>query len=203
MRRIFLCVLLSFGVFVVMGSSDARAVVTLLLESSADLQALAFGEAVTFNVRLSGLQSGQELDMLAATINYNGARLGMPTILPGEIVPDPLANPLDFLASPAVGQADASFSTDSTNTSSASHIRNNGVFFSFQTQPSGAGKGQLSIDVAFATQFNPAKPEKPTPLGITMGPALGFTVLPEPSTWVLLVTAALTGIAYSWKRRLP
>ena len=195
MRQLSFCAMISFFVGVGMVGSEAQAVVTLSVASSTNPNALPVGQLVTFQVQLSGLTSGQELDFLAATVNYNSALLGTPTIVKGGIIPNPLADPLDFTPSPAAGQADASFSTFSA--SSADHIRNNGVFYSFSTQVLMAGEGSLSFSLADASRF-PNIPED-----VTMGQALSFrsVIVPEPSTWVLLIAASLTAAAYFVMRR--
>jgi hypothetical protein len=156
---------------------------------------LPVGYTVTFDVRLSGLEGGQELDSLAATIDYDGAILGAPTIVRGEIVPDPLAGPSDFLFSEDDGMADASFYTSSGDP--AHRITENGVFFSFSTEVLAAGSGSFSFSYVDATQF------PGTDISVT-GSALSFqsVIVPEPSTCVLLATAALVSVACCLRRRL-
>jgi len=192
MRRAALCLMISFFVC---GVGSVAQAVTLSLASSANLDALPVGQSVVFEVQLSGLPSGQELDFLAATVNYDSTLLGTPTIVKGGIIPDPLSDPLDFTTSPAAGQADASFFTFST--SPADHIRDNGIFYSFSTQVLTAGTGSLSFSLADASQF-PDIPED-----VTMGQALSFrsVEVPEPSTWTLLAAAGLTTAAYFARRR--
>ncbi len=63
-----------------------------------DLDNLPLGVPTTILVQLSGLGVGQELDTLAATVVYDGALLGAPSISSGPIVPNPLDDPLDFLS---------------------------------------------------------------------------------------------------------
>ena len=189
MRRVIFYAMVRFLVGV---SSMAKAELILSLTSSTDPLALPVGHSVTFYVNLSGLSQGQDLDLLAATIKYNGTFLTPSPVVKGAIIPSPLNNNSDFLSDPNAGLADATFSTSSTDP--AHHISNNGVFFSFDAQVTEAGVGDLSFDVAYA---NP-DPNDPSLVGQSLHVA---TSTPEPSTWVLLGTAALAAVACCLARR--
>ena len=168
----------------------ARGELTLSFASTApDLSTLPVGQTVTFTVDLSGLLPGEELDALAATVVYDAALLGPPTIAPGPIVPDPLDDPFDFMVFTAGGVADASFLTFGLDPSA--RIAANGTFFSFSVEVLAEGGGTLSFDFVDASQFNPADPGWPILRDVVAGPDLGFTaVVPEPGVWLLLASAA-------------
>jgi hypothetical protein len=51
------------------GMSVAKGEVAIRLTSVGDPQSLTVGQTVQFQVQLSGLESGQELDFLAATVH--------------------------------------------------------------------------------------------------------------------------------------
>jgi hypothetical protein len=174
----------------------AHAAPKLSITSSSVLDALPVGHAVTFHVELSDLAVGQELDFLAATVNYTGALLGPPTITKGGILPQPLADPADFTFDAAAGLADASFLTFSPD--SAAHISTNGVFFSFDAQVLKAGAGSLSLTYVDAS-LSPNTPED-----VTAGAALNFRAVdvPEPAAWLLVATAAIAAFPYVVLRRV-
>ena len=60
-----------------------------LSTTAPDLNNLTVGQKVTFDVNLSGIGSpANNLDFLAATVQFDGGHLGTPTITAGSIVPD-------------------------------------------------------------------------------------------------------------------
>lgn len=201
MRRVSFLAVVSILLCVGFNSSQTFALATLSLEALANPLTLTVGQPVTFQVRLSGLESGQELDMLAVSVVYDGALLGTPSITPGGIVPDPLADPLDFVVAPEAGLADATFSTDFANTSSAWHICSNDIFYDFDVEALREGAGTLAFKVVYATLFNHSEPESPILLDVTRGPALEFSIIPEPSGWIMLLTAALAVAGRGVQRR--
>jgi hypothetical protein len=185
-----------------MTGSEAQAVVTLSLASLTNPNALPVGQPVTFQVQLSGLPSGEELNYLAATIVYDGTLLDTPTVASGAIIPNPLFSPYDFVTSPNTGQADASFYT--FGTSPANLIQDDGVFFTFSTVVLAVGKGSLSFSFVDAAQFDPADPTGFYEVIPATGAALNVNsvvVTPEPSCCVLLAAAGLTAAACYLNRR--
>lgn len=156
---------------------------------------------VTFQVQLAGLQPGQELDALAATIGYNPALLGPPSITGGGILPATLDDPADFGISPAAGQADASFLTFGELT--ANHITANGTFFSFTANVLSPGSGNLAFTWTDATLFNAGDPLSPIPAKPAAGTALGFSAVPvpEPGTLVLLLPLLIIAGKYTTEAR--
>ncbi len=95
-----------------LAASSAHAQVSLSLQSGGpNLTQLRVGQTATVEVRLDGLQPGWQLDMRTATVLYDERLLSAPTISPGPIVPDPLADPFDFLAWEEPGVAEGFFLT--------------------------------------------------------------------------------------------
>ena len=127
--------------------ASARADITLSIVPLSG-STLYAGQTGTFGVELSGLSPGQELDALAATVIYDDTLLGVPSISPGAIVPDPLDDPLDFVVSEMGGLADASFLTFALD--SPFHITSDGMFFSFDVTALAPGAGTLSFDLSMA-----------------------------------------------------
>lgn len=161
-----------------------------LTSNPADLSQLSIGETITIDVTLSGLASGDGLELLAATVDYEGDFLGTPAIAPGPILPDPLDDPLDFIPLESFGTADGIFLT--LGTEPADFIGQNGVFFSFMVTAQDVGAGALELSFASALQNNPSDPLDPIVPLISAGGPLSFQVVPEP-TGMMLVLAALAG----------
>ncbi len=164
------------------------------------LEYLPLATTVTIYVQLSGLEVGQELDTLAATVLYDGALLGTPSISSGPIVPNPLDDPLDFLAFGRSGLADATFLTFGTEW--YDRIVSEGTFFTFDVTALALGSGSLYFDFVAATEFNPDFPLDPITLNPVVGPALNFTVVevPEPTGIMLILTMA-AGLCMRWTVR--
>ncbi len=151
-----------------------------------DLDNLPLGVPTTILVQLSGLGVGQELDTLAATVVYDGALLGVPSVSSGPIIPSPLDDPFDFLTVEQSGLADATFLTFGAE--SSDRIVSEGTFFTFDVIALALGSGSLYFDFIDATQFNPDDPFDSIPLNPVAGPSLGFTVVvPEPASSTLLM----------------
>ena len=155
-----------------LAAASTHAQVTLSLESGGpDVAQLYVGQTATVDVRLDGLQPGWQLDALAATVLYDESLLSAPTISPGPIVPNPLADPFDFLVWEEPGIAEGFFLTMGTEPSE--FVATNGTFFSF--------------DFVDASTFNPADPFDPIPLNPLAGAPLPFIVVPEPTTVSLVL----------------
>jgi len=164
---------------------------------------LAVGQTATIAVRLSGLEPGDELDTLAATVGFSGSLLGEPSIMAGPIVPDPLDDPLDFLTAEKPGYAEATFLTFGQE--SVDRIRDNGLFFSFDVTALAPGQGEFSFEFVDATAPNPDDRFDPLPVTVQTGGPLSVTVVPEPHGVLLLgimgVTIGVGWMGGRWRRR--
>jgi len=140
---------------------------TISLQSDSDLNAVLVVQQVTINVVLSGLEEGETLDYLPATVLFDSAILGSPTTpIAGPIVPDEnlffadVGESSDFVT----GLFDACSDPESSITS-------DGVFYSFSVTAAAPGSTSLSFE--------------PDPLleGVTLGNPLNLTsVVPEPAS---------------------
>ena len=185
MTRPLFCLVVTIVVGLAAAAS-AQGQVSLSLESSGvNLSQLRVGDTATIEVRLSGLQAGQELDSLSATVLYEETLLSAPSVSHGPIVPDPLADPFDFLVWEEPGIAEGAFLT--MGTESSDHVLSNGTFFSFEITVLGVGSGDFVFDFVDASEFNSADPFDPIPLPPSMGPPLQFTVVPEPGGLSIIV----------------
>jgi len=169
----------SFSLLLFLLASVARAnsVLTMSMSSPDDLANLTVGQTFTVNVSLGALGAGEQLQTLTGGVDFPSALLGSPvSISPGAIVPNPLANPLDFQTVSGVGQADASFVTFSMN--AAEHITSNGVFYSFTLTALAVGSGQIEFDTLalIGEQFDPNDPQLPILRPISVGAPLDFTI---------------------------
>lgn len=190
----------------VLSCCESRADVSIAISAAEpDANGLVVGQKATFLVELSGLQGGQKLDYLAATVLYDGGLLGAPAIFPGSIIPDPLSDPRDFMTFSDSGTADATFMTFSSAT--AGHIAATGTFISFEVIAQAVGSGSLCFDYVDATAFNAADPASSIQLSPIAGPALDFTVhaVPEPTAIACLMSScvylAFVGIIFSRNER--
>ena len=184
----------AFSVCGVAFVSVAGAMPIVALDAGAtDVDRLLVGQTVEIAVNLDELPEGTQLDSLATSVKFDGELLGVPSIQAGEILPDPLNEPGDFLVSEDVGLADAAFLTFGTETSN--HIASNGTFFTFRVTPVQLGSGTVAFEFAGATQFDP---DGPLVIELATGPDLTFTVVPEPSACLML----LIGIAILIRRRV-
>lgn len=171
-------------------ATSAQGQVSLSLESGGeDLSQLRVGDTATIEVRLGGLQSGQELDALSATIVYDDVLLSDPVIAAGPILPDPLDDPWNFITLADPGHAEGSFLTFGTDT--AAHVTSNGVFFTFDITATDVGAGAFSFDFVDATQFNSINPFDPIYVAVDADEPLAFTVVPEPVSLMLVTTGVL------------
>ncbi len=132
------------------------------------------GREVFVDVTLSGLTAGQQLNLLGATLSFDGTLLGAPaSVVRGAIVPATLADPTDFLSSLGDGMADASFATFTSNT--AQMISSNGLFFRARIIPIEAGVGSISFAFADARRFDGVTPGG-VDAGLVAGGAINYTV---------------------------
>jgi hypothetical protein len=166
---------------------SAVAAPIVFFSSPDDLSDIQIGQIVTIRVELSGLPAGDELESLAATVQFDGAKLGAPVaITPGPILPNPLNDPLDFVTASGYGLADGNFLT--SGSTSAYRVTGNGVFYTFTLSAQTAGAGQIEFDFVDALQHNSANPGQPIDPGLLADSALPFTVeIPEPTTLALIM----------------
>jgi hypothetical protein len=184
--RCFLSSLLTIITFH-LAMSGARADLTLSVAAeSGDLAHLTVGQTVRFDVSLSGLNSGDQLDYLAGTVIFDNVLLGSATnVSAGAIVPDLTG----FVSTGFVGAADAFYDAvffSATNTP----ISSNGVFYTFDVVTQQPGSGSLSFDITSLA----ATDGTDTPVSLSAGPSLSFTIggvnsVPEPNTLVLALAA--------------
>jgi hypothetical protein len=178
--------------FVIVGAlavSSAHAAPGVSLSSAQNLGQVQLGDFITVAVQLTGLEAGQSLEALAATIEYDHTLFGFPSMAQGPIVPSPLNDPTDMLLAGMAGMADGSFMTDGGE---AFRIADNGVFFSFTVQALKQGGGQFSTTYASADEFNPVNPAAPIYHALDPSP-LNFTIVPEPSAaW--LIASLIVGV---------
>jgi hypothetical protein len=170
-----------------LSASAARADLTLSIAAeSADLSHLTVGQGVRFDVSLSGLNPGAQLDYLAGTVTFDSSLLGSATnVTAGAIVPDPTG----FVSAGFVGAADAFYDAvffSATNTP----ISSNGVFYTFDVVTQQPGSGSLSFDPTSLAANDGAN----TPVSLSAGPSVPFTIeaavsVPEPNSLVVALAA--------------
>jgi hypothetical protein len=174
----------------VLSVPGARADLILSVSAeSADLAHLQVGQTVRFDVTLSGLAAGGQLDYLAGTVTFDGSLLGTAAnVNAGAIVPDPTG----FMGTGFVGAADAFYDAVFFSTTHTP-ISSDGVFYRFDVVAQKPGSGSLAFDLTSlaASDGN----NNPVPLGA--GPALPFTIegasVPEPNSLVLVLAALACG----------
>ncbi len=172
------------GALLVCGGTPSYAGLLISLSSApSDLGNVHATDLVRVDVNLSGLGAGEELTTLSARVTFDGGFLGTPSISPGDILPVPLDDPLDFLATPDLGAADATFLT--LGTLPASHITSNGVFYSFDVAVHGLGMSEFALTFVDAQQVDPQDPQNLITPSISVGEPLAINSVPEPSTFAL------------------
>jgi hypothetical protein len=184
--------------------ASGRAEYILSLSTSADVNHLQLGESVTFDVSLSGIDpsnSGTDLSYLAATIGYDNNLISPnPIVAPAMIIP----NRSGFVGTGFPTAADGYY--DGVYLASTP-ISQDGTFFSFQVTTLQAGSGTLSFTATAATlasdsnqndQFTP----QTIGLNFTIEASGPGTVVPEPPTFVLLISSFLGGLLFSGMRNL-
>jgi hypothetical protein len=168
----------------------------LALSSDApDRNNLTLGQTFNVQVSLSGLNSGDTLDFLAAMVGFDAATLGTPTITVGPIVPDLTG----YAQSGLPGLADASY--DALFAASGSSIAANGLFYSFRVTVQGSGQGTIAFDFVDSSGTDAGGAPLPA---VTAGGPLSFATaaaVPEPSGFVLAGTGALVLLGYAARRR--
>jgi hypothetical protein len=198
MRRPIVLLLLNTAFALAVPAANADLTLSVSAES-ADLAHLQVGQTVRFDVVLSGLPSGGQLDYLAGTVTFDSSLLGSAlNVSAGAIIPDPTG----FQGTGFPGAADAFYDAvffSVTNTP----ISSNGVFYTFDVVAQQPGSGTLAFDLTSlaATDGN----NNPVPLGA--GPALPFTIgapasVPELNSLVLVVAALACGGGAGVSRRL-
>lgn len=179
MRFIASCL---FVVAVLGISTPLSAAPLLSLSSAASLNDLTVGQTVRINVDLSGLDPGDELIYLAATIEFDPAMLGTPlAIQAGAVVPNPLSPA--FVTASSAGLADGNY----ISLSPTENVTNNGVFYSFDVKVQQAGAGALRFQFVDSEGFNAGNPLPKVVPGGGLAFRTGTTgnVVPEPTgVWI-------------------
>jgi hypothetical protein len=197
----FLCAsLLAMTTLLTLSPAASAGLVLSLSAPSADLNHLAVGQTVTFDVSLSGLNAGDELDYLAGTVTFDSALLGTASsVNASAIVPDLTG----FVGTGFAGAADAFYDAVFVAVTSTP-ISSNGVFYTFDVVAQQPGSGSLAFDVSSLAATDGTN----TPVPLDAGPALPFTIeggnaVPEPSSLVVALAAlGCTGGAAVSRRRL-
>jgi hypothetical protein len=169
---------------------------------SADLNHLTVGQTVRFDVSLSGLTSGNQLDYLAGTVLFDGALLGSGNnVTAGTIIPDPTG----FVPASFLGEADAFYDAVFVAVT-GTPISADGVFYSFDVVAQTPGSGTMGLDPSSLAASDGSN----NPITLGTGADISYTILaptavPEPDTLSLaLVLIALAGCAArvtrTWKR---
>jgi hypothetical protein len=178
---------------------------SLSLSSPADVNHLTVGQSVTFDVNLSGVDPavmGTFLSYLAATVEYDSTLLGPSTVIAGAIVLD--ADPANFTGTgfPSLtNKADAFYDSSFPDPLSAP-IFESGTFFSFTVMTLAAGDGTISFESAAATlATDPIQTDQFTPDTSSLSFHIETSAVPEPSSHVLLLSAALVGVVAALTRR--
>lgn len=190
-----LCALVAIGAITFFPQCGFAGLLISLSSNVNDVNHLQIGEPVQFTVELAGLGIGDELVELSARATFEAAQFDSPIISVGAVLPNPLADPLDFTVVSGPGAVDATFLTFSAATTS--HIVSNGAFFHFTINPQTVGQGVFQLVFADAQQIDPADPGNLISPSITLGAPLNFAVVPEPSSILLslLATGAFVTIA--------
>jgi PEP-CTERM motif len=161
------------------------------LHPDADLSSLFPGQVVTFDVNLAGLVTGDELDFLTATVEFDPLLLGTPTI---SVPPTPIAVFDPFFTRSEPGLAEVAYLAPFDGPP----ITQDGAFFSFSAQVLGPGTGMIGFTRVEAI----ASPFSATPHLVSassMGPQalddfasdpLQISSVPEPSSFALLAMGA-------------
>ncbi len=166
--------------FLAWGTAPSRADVILDLEPEVgvNLANLALGQSFRINVVLSGVNPGEVLEVLTASVLFDGAVFGTPTdIAPGPIVPEVG----DFLSFADLGQADGALLA---SVLPANGISDNGVFYSFEVTVQAQGSGSFALDAlaTSAQRYNQDNPEEPLEVGSSNGDPLAYVAVPSPAT---------------------
>jgi hypothetical protein len=166
--------------------------VLTLVNTGPDLTNLTVGDTASLEVTLSGLNPGDEVDFLAATVKFNPADFGTPTVTPGPIVPDTTG-----FVSAGSGPSLADAFYDDLVALSGADIVDNGVFYSFTIQAQTPGKGTVFFE--FVDSLGTDGTGAPLPTVTGTPDHLDFVIhgsaaTPEPSSG-LLFGALAAGMA--------
>ncbi len=181
------------------GGTVAYGALSLDLDSDPDdISAVSLGDTFRVDVILGGLTQGDELEYLAATVEYDDLLLSLPTITPGAIIPDVAG----FTATELDGVADGFY--DNLDAPPAEPmITSNGVFYSFDVTAIAAGNGVHELTFVDVYGYDADGNE----VDIGAGRALSFTtvaetVIAEPTSFVVwLLALGCVGVAARRRRR--
>src|SRR4051794_10502252 len=198
------------AIMLMAGSTCLAGPIVSLSSTAPDLSQIHIGDAIQFDVTLSGLNAGDTLELLGVSVvfpevNFGSPASNTPHLTPTGIVPDaggysgavPLGN--------AVGLYDTlnlfpppDFFPD---------ITSNGLFFSFTVTALAAGSGTFAFGTDLnSIGFDASGLPLDNVVGATGASQLSFTVLqgttiPEPGSVILLGVGTLATAA--WARRRP
>lgn len=155
-----------------------------LVSIPTDTSSLTVGQTISVSVEMTGLNPGDELDLLAATVVFDAGLFSSPTIAAGSIIPD-----IDgFLGLEDPGLADGSFDSFFT-ASGVDTITGNGVFYSFEVTALKEGSGTIDLDFsdALGTTGSGSSID-----GIGIGvSSLSVNIVPEPTAGLLMLCGIL------------
>lgn len=158
---------------------------------------LNVGETALIDIVLTGVDTGESLDSLAATVSVGPVARAL-GVTAGDILPSPLNDPSDLVTALNGSVADVAFLTFGTST--ADQILGDGFFFTLEIEAQAVGASELSFTFADATLFNSANPDEPLAVQLTPGNDLTIeVVVPEPASAALAV-GGLAAVA-SYRRR--
>lgn len=193
MNRLLQVGLASFAILVATRPTEAGPVLSLSSDAP-DLNNLVVGQSFNVQVSLTGLNAGDALDYLAATVAFDASVLGTPTLTIGPVVPDPTG----YVQSALPGLADASY--DDLFAASGSPIAANGLFYSFSVTVQGAGSGTIAFDFVDSSGSDASGAALAT---VTAGDPLNFATaaVPEPSGLILLAVGLGPLLVHVRRRR--
>jgi hypothetical protein len=172
----------------------SQAAPMLVLSTPSDLSSLNVGEVVTFDVVLSGLMPGDELEYLSANID---TPLFMVQSSPTA---GPIADPMNFTGSSFPGGVDGFFDSF-FGLNPGANIVSNGVFYSFSLKATTPGSGAISFSSALAAlDLDPIVPDFAD--SVATGDPLQFTIAPEPASFAIFASGILFfGLLCARRRR--
>lgn len=180
------------GCVMVPKSAQAGVMLSLQSQGAVDLQNLSVGQKFTVEVVLSGIQAAEELNYLGGTVTFDSNFVGSASnIVPGAIIPDGTG----FAGFGTAGLADGNYEVFFAT--SGLPIASNGVLYSFSVTTQQAGSGSFGFDISSLAARDQSDLEIPIDAGIALPYSIQSdpSVVPEPSSWLVLGIACLvTGL---------
>ncbi|MFO0911603.1 MAG: hypothetical protein U0795_01495 [Pirellulales bacterium] len=140
-------------------------------------------------VEVQGLAPSEQVVGLAATIVFEAADFEADAPSAGPIVPDPTADPLDFVSFADQGIVDGVFTTLSPE--KHLQISDNGEFYEFTAKALRPAVGAFRISFAGLFLFDPINPTHPIEVNIESGSARDYRIVPEPVVGNVLAVAGM------------